>query len=169
MLKLDLKLKKEQQSIRLGKIRDRFAKYFGFVPSGSISEALALNQAINSQRQNEGTSINPGQRLRITTDPEAVQIFNIFLDAGSGALKAISDQGTEDNVSPQVTDRSIKGKIESLIQNASEQSIQNCSSYVQMHYSNDYGGYSNENKRSEIFHSDLNLSLIHISEPTRQP
>ena len=156
MLKLDLNLKKEQQSIRLGKIRDRFARYFGFVASGSISEALALNQAINSQRQNEGTSINPGERLRLTSDPEAVQVFNIFLDTGSGALKSVSDQGRQSNNSPEETNRSIKGKIESLILGASVQSIEKCSGYVQMHYSNDYGGSSNENERSKIFHNDLN-------------
>ena len=41
MLKLDLKLTKEQKTVRIGKIRDKFSTYFGFVTSGSIAEALA--------------------------------------------------------------------------------------------------------------------------------
>ena len=119
MLKLDLKLTKEQKSIRLGKIRDRFAPYFGFVVSGSISEALALNQAINSQRQNEiSGAVNPAGRLALTPDRNAAQIFNIFLDGGSGALKAIADRQPASPGSSTTTDPSIKGRIINLFTGA---------------------------------------------------
>ena len=105
--------------------------------SGSISEALALNQAINSQRQNEiSGAVNPAGRLALTPDRNAAQVFNIFLDGGSGALKAIADRQPASPGSSTTTDPSIKGRIINLFTGAGTQATQNFSNYVQMHYCN---------------------------------
>lgn len=152
MLKLDLKLTREQKSIRLGKIRDRFAPYFGFVTSGSIAESLALNQAINTQRAGEENGIaQPASRARITTNPGAIQVFNIFLDGGNGALKAISDTRRVPLDSNNSSDQSIKGKIINLLTPDDNQRSTQISNYVKMHYSNIHGNQENH----PVFHTDL--------------
>ena len=153
MLKLDLKLTKEQKSIRLGKIRDRFAPYFGFVTSGSIAESLALNQAINTQRQGEPLGVvQPASRARIVTNPNATQIFSIFLDGGSGALKAISDPHPAAPDSNTSVNQSIKGKIDNLLTPQNQQKSQEFSGYVQVHYSEAVNGSSGNDY---VFHTDL--------------
>ena len=153
MLKLDLKLTREQKSIRLGKIRDRFAPYFGFVTSGSIAESLALNQAINTQRQGEPLGVvQPASRARIATDPNATQVFSIFLDGGNGALKAISDQRPSSPISNDSVNQSIKGKIDNLLTPQSQQNSEQFSSFVQLHYSEAVNGSS---ANDPVFHTDL--------------
>ena len=168
---------REQQSIRLGKIRDNFATYFGFVTNGSIAEALALNQAINEQRQTEASpsgtppvsaiaamtapsnatgavNINVVERARIHSEPLAASVFSIFIDGGSGALKAIPDTSTVqtgNNPNPPSTasqDRSIKGRITALLTQLNPGAV---ASYVQMHY---HSAASHDTNL--VFHPDLN-------------
>lgn len=182
MLKLNSALTREQQSIRLGQIRDNFSTYFGFVTSGSIAEALALNQAINEQRQAEartnadehvdalggmnGSSNATGighidiqgrRALASTSTREAANVFSIFLDGGSGALKAISDTSTDQTAGsaalPPITapNRSIKGKIQSLNNDTA------ISNYVQMHYAIDenIAGLNSALPEHTVFHPNL--------------
>lgn len=155
MLKLDLNLTKEQKTVRLGKIRDRFATYFGFVTSGSIAEALALNQVISDINPTTG---NPGSAgadqlrqsraragARALIDSRAKRVFEIFLDAGNGAFKTFLDQSVTEEVA---RNNSIIGKLEQTLQGTG--GSDEYKKYIEIHYcdaaSNNNGG---------IFHNDL--------------
>ena len=154
MLKLDLNLTKEQQTVRLGKIRDKFTTYFGFVTSGSIAEALALNQVIgdtsptgdpgsaNGEQINRARS-RAGAESRI--DRRAIPIFELFLDAGNGARKTFPI-GRGDG-------QSIIEKLANTLQLSRGQSAnsEEYKKYVEIHYSPD----ACTSGAGAIFHQDL--------------
>lgn len=155
MLKLDLNLTKEQKSIRLSQLRNKFAKYFGFISSGSIAEALSFQQAVNAQRATEPSELGPladrsdtsvTQRSSLIADRNATHVFNIMLDDGSGTRIALKDiYGTNPAV-----DRSITAKLSDLITNSPEPGS-SMKKYVEMHCCAGIIG----DRNAEVFHTDL--------------
>lgn len=155
MLKLDLNLTKEQKSIRLSKLRNKFANYFGFVSSGSIAEALSFQQAVNTQRSTEPSELGPlaersnysvSQRSSLVVDRNATHIFNIMLDDGSGTRKALIDM----SLTNPTEDLSITAKLSNLISTSVEPGP-SMKRYVEMHCCAGIIG----NRNQEVFHTDL--------------
>ena len=169
MLKLDLNLTKEQQTVRLGKIRDKFTTYFGFVTSGSIAEALALNQVIgdtsptgdpgsaNGEQVNRARS-RAGAESRI--DRRAIPIFELFLDAGNGARKTFPIAGGGGG--GRGDGQSIIEKLNITLQSPGGQSAnsEEYKKYVEIHYCEDACTLGT----GAIFHKDLQTIGFNVED-----
>ena len=154
MLKLDLKLTNEQKIVRLGKIREKFSTYFGFVTSGSIAEALAFNQAITDTNPGSGEpgSAGPDQvrhanaraQAQSSIDRRSKPIFELFLNAGNGARKTFGNG------------LSIIGKLEETLQGVLPADRQQYKKYIEIHYCREAAANVASQGDGDIFHSDLN-------------
>jgi hypothetical protein len=168
MLKLDLKLTKEQKTVRIGKIRDKFSTYFGFVTSGSIAEALALNQAIsdvnattgdpNSARAAQIDQARGRAGAQSSINRNALPIFELFLDSGSGARKTFSDRNKSGD-----DDYSIIAKLNQHFTGQQDR-ISEYRKYVEMHYCQGNNPAPINSGDSSIFHPDLNVIGFGITE-----
>jgi len=156
MLKLNSKLTKEQTTVRLSKIREKFSTYFGFVTSGSVAEALALNQAISDVNATTGDPNSAGaeqiQQARgragaqSSIDRSALPIFELFLDSGNGARKTFSDSSHPGESIIEKLNNHFTGQ---------QDRISEYRRYVEMHYCQSNNSSPEGSGDSSIFHPDL--------------
>lgn len=164
MLTLEYGLVRERKTVLLGKLKEQFSKYFNFLTSGSLAEAIAYEQAganfrgefnprdagtsTNSDPQNQRDRVN--NLLGVRSDPIKARVFEIFLDSNEGASPAISSPPTStaapgtfefnDSALRSFQIRSIKNKIADLLTSTDssrnrEQNINSIRQCVRMHYS----------------------------------
>ena len=165
MLDINLNLTKQQRDARLGKLREEFSRYFGFYPSGSISEALAYSQVAGQLQTTPPAELTNQETANRTTaninrsygDSEeirkAVPIFNIFVNGDSSAYRAlpITEQPTSIPASlgrTDVTTTQSPSILQKLLDIAGNQP-DFLSKYVRMFFSRTFAGRSGVPNLSE--------------------